>query len=58
MMRTVLLTSVVTGLFCSAFAGLVDVITDALSLWQVMILGAVSGFCGSLIAQIVLRGRR
>jgi hypothetical protein len=54
-MNPVLLTAALTGLFCAMFAGLVDIVTDALAMWQVMILGAVSGFCGSLFAQFALR---
>lgn len=57
-MRTLLVTSAMTGGFCAVFAGIVDAITDALSMWQVIGLGGLSGFCGSLLAQLVLkRGR-
>jgi len=58
MMRSVLLTSALTGLFCALFAGVVDLISLTLDLWQVMLLGAVSGSCGSLIAQLVLGRQR
>jgi len=53
MMRSVLLTSGLTGTFCALFALGVDAVTDALSMWQVMCLGGISGATGSLIAQIV-----
>ena len=54
-MNPILVTAALTGAFCALFAGLVDAVTDALALWQVMILGAVSGFCGSLFAKLCLR---
>ncbi len=53
-MQQVILTSVLTGLFCAGFAGVIDAITDALTMWQVIGLGAVSGLCGSLVSQLVL----
>ena len=56
-MRTILATSLLTGGFCAVFAGIVDVVTGALTMVEVMVLGAVSGASGSLLAQIVT-GRR
>ena len=53
MMRQILTTSVLTGGFCAIFAGGVDAVTDALTMWQVMILGGISGATGSLIAQLL-----
>ena len=53
-MRAVLLTSLMTGGFCALFAGVVDAVTDALTVWQVMMLGGISGLSGSLIAQLIL----
>lgn len=55
MMRKILTTSALTGVFCAIFAGGVDAVTDALNMWQVMILGGISGATGSLIAQYVTR---
>ena len=55
MMRSILITSLMTGGFCAVFAGIVDAVTDALTMWQVIILGAISGASGSLIAQLVTR---
>ncbi|WP_439122436.1 hypothetical protein [Marivita sp.] len=52
---SILMTSVVTGVFCAAFAVVVDLITDALAIWAVMCLAFVSGFAGSLLAQMVLK---
>ena len=54
-MRPILLTSATTGLFCAIFAGGVDAVTDALSLWQVMSLGAISGALGSFVAQMAVK---
>ncbi len=57
-MAKILSVALLTGVFCALFAGAVDRITDMVSAGQVMTLGAVSGFLGSLFAQIVLRRRR
>ena len=54
-MRSILATSLLTGCFCGVFAGVVDAVTDALTMWQVVILGAISGGTGSLIAQFVTK---
>lgn len=54
-MRFVLISACTTGVFCGGFAAVVDAITDALSMWQVIGLAIVSGFCGSIFASIVLR---
>ncbi|GGC01976.1 hypothetical protein GCM10011363_18240 [Marivita lacus] len=51
----ILLTSVVTGIFCAMFAGIVDPVTDALAMWVVIGLAFASGFTGSLFAQLVLK---
>lgn len=52
---TILTTSLMTGVFCAGFALVIDVVTEALSLWSVVALAFVSGFCGSLAAQVVLK---
>ena len=57
-MRVILMTSLMTGGFCAVFAGVVDAITDALTMWQVIGLGALSGTLVSLFAQLVLRRGR
>ena len=54
-MNPILLTAALTGLFCALFAGIIDAIKDAVVLWQVMAVGAVSGFCISLFANLCLR---
>ncbi len=54
-MRQIALTSILTGCFCAVFAGGVDAVTDALTMWQVIGFGAVSGTLGSLVSQLVLR---
>jgi hypothetical protein len=57
-MRMVLLSATATGVFCAGFAAVVDAVTDALSMWQVIGLAMVSGFCGSIFASLVLgRGK-
>ena len=55
MLRPMLASAALTGLFCAIFAAGVDAITDALTLGQVMVAGAISGFLGSLFGQTVLR---
>lgn len=55
MWTAILTTSLMTGVFCAGFALVVDVVTEALSLWGVAGLAFVSGFCGSLVAQLVLK---
>ena len=57
MLRPMLASAALTGLFCAIFAAGVDTVTGALSLWQVMGAGAISGFFGSLFAQTVLKSR-
>ncbi|MEM9437834.1 MAG: hypothetical protein AAGA15_12405 [Pseudomonadota bacterium] len=55
---TKLFAALATGLFCACFAFIVDVITDALAMWQVVGLAATSGFLGSLFGNAVISGRR
>jgi hypothetical protein len=53
------LTAVLTGVFCSVFAVAVDTILDMAGIWMVAAVSLVSGFLGSLFAQITTgRGRR
>ena len=58
MSRAVLTAALATGGFCAIFAAGVDLATDALALWQVLVAGGISGFCGSLFASFVLRRNR
>lgn len=51
----IFVTSAVTGVFCAIFAVIVDVVTDALELWMVVVLAFVSGFLGSLCAQFLMK---
>lgn len=57
MIRAVVTTAALTGVFCAGFAMVVDLITDALPMLVAIALAFFSGFCGSLFAQFVLRGR-
>lgn len=54
MIRPILLTAVLTGVFCAGFAVFVDWATDMLAQGQVVTISFVSGFLGSLFAQTVL----
>lgn len=53
-MKAVILTSAMTGVFCAAFALVVDFVTEQLTVGQVILLAAASGSIGSLAAQLVL----
>ena len=55
MTRTVVTAALLTGFFCAIFAVVVDVILDQLTMGQVMMISALSGFLGSLFAHFVLR---
>ena len=52
---TLLLTAGLTGVFCAAFAVIVNTLTDALSIFGVIAVSFASGFMGSLIAQTMLQ---
>ena len=54
MIRPILLTAVLTGVFCAAFAVGIDLLTDMLERRQVLGVSFVSGFLGSVFAQTVL----
>lgn len=54
MTKMVLMSALMTGVFCAGFAAVVDAITEALTMWQVIGIAMVSGFCGSLFASFVL----
>jgi len=58
MTRQALIAALTTGGFCAVFASVVDAVTMALSLWQVMLAGGISGFLGSLLASLVWRKRQ
>ena len=58
MTRAILVAALTTGAFCAVFAGFVDAITDALTMGQVIVLGGVSGFLGSLFAALVWRNKQ
>ncbi|MEM1234417.1 MAG: hypothetical protein AAGH70_09840 [Pseudomonadota bacterium] len=55
---TKLIAAIATGVFCAGFAFVIDLVTDALAVWQVIGLAAVSGFCGSLFGNTVTGGRK
>ena len=54
MIRPVLLTAALTGIFCSGFAVFIDWATDMLAQNQIIMISFASGFLGSLFAQLVL----
>jgi hypothetical protein len=54
MIRTILITAILTGVFCAGFATAIDLATDMLERNQVIAVSFTSGFLGSLFAQTVL----
>lgn len=54
MIRPILLTAVLTGVFCAVFAVGIDWLTDMLEAGQVVAISFTSGFLGSLFAQTAL----
>lgn len=54
MIRSILLTAILTGVFCAFFAVFIDWATDMLMRNQIIGISFASGFLGSLFAQTVL----
>lgn len=54
MIRPILLSAVLTGIFCACFAVGVDWLTDMLERGQVVGVSFASGFLGSLFASFVM----
>ena len=54
MWRAIVLTAMLTGIFCAVFAVGIDWATDMLERQQVIVVSFVSGVLGSLFAQTVL----
>jgi len=54
MLRTIIFSAALTGMFCAGFAVLIDLATDMLMRQQLVIVSFVSGFLGSVFAQTVL----
>ena len=55
MLKVVLTSAVLTGVFCAGFATVIDLATDMLERQQVVVISFFSGFFGSIFAQVVLR---
>ena len=54
MIRTILSSAILTGIFCAGFATVIDLATDMLERNQVIAVSFSSGFLGSIFAQTVL----
>lgn len=54
MIRPMLLSAALTGVFCAGFAVFIDWATDMLMQNQIIVISFTSGFLGSLFAQTVL----
>ncbi len=57
MTGAMLATATLTGVFCMGFSLVVGLATDALSFLAVLVFSFLSGFCGSLFAQTVMKRR-
>jgi hypothetical protein len=55
MMKTTLLSAIVTGLFCAGFSYVVSLISDSFGMMQLILISFASGSLGSLFAQTVLK---
>lgn len=55
MLRPILVSAVLTGIFCACFAVGIDWLTDMLERGQIIGISFVSGFLGSLFASTVLK---
>lgn len=58
MIRPILVSAILTGIFCACFAAGVDWLTDMLRRGQVVGISFFSGFLGSLFASLVMFRRR
>ncbi len=58
MTRPILISAVLTGVFCAGFAFGIDWLTDMLERANVIVLSFLSGFMGSLFASFVMGRRR
>lgn len=54
----ILLTAFLTGAFCAVFAVGVDAILPEVMGYEVALIAMISGFCGSILAQITMLGRK
>lgn len=58
MTRAIVISAVLTGVFCACFAIGVDYLTDMLDRQSIVVVSFVSGFLGSLFASLVMRKRQ
>lgn len=58
MSGNILISAVLTGVFCGAFAMGGDYLTDMLDRTNILIVSFISGFLGSLFASFVMRRSR
>jgi len=54
MLRSLITSACLTGLFCSGFAVVIDLATNMLGTQQLIMVSFASGFLGSIFAQTVL----
>ena len=58
MIKSLLVSAGLTGVFCAGFAGVIDLSTNMLETQSVIMLAFISGFLGSIFSQTVLRNWR
>ncbi|MGH1413083.1 MAG: hypothetical protein ACRBB0_06295 [Pelagimonas sp.] len=57
MLKTLLTTAILTGIFCAGFSVMVSQVAVQLSMTAVVVISFISGFLGSTIAQLVQKWR-
>ncbi len=57
MLKTLLTTSILTGIFCAGFSVMVSQVAVQLSMTAVVVISFISGFLGSTIAQLFQKWR-
>ncbi|MDJ0993837.1 MAG: hypothetical protein QNI90_09705 [Dinoroseobacter sp.] len=57
-MKTILTAACIAGLFCAAFAVVVDVVSNHLTMLQTIAIAALSGFLGALVGQLTVSRKR
>lgn len=55
MIKAMILAATTTGLFCACFAFVISQIAPMLTNTQVLATGFVSGFLGSVVAQVLIK---
>ncbi len=57
MSRELVISALLTGLFCAVFAFAVDAVMDMTRTWMVAVIALISGFAGRIFAHFMMGGR-